>query len=282
MRLHHVASVPVVPAVLALTALAGCGDQPATVESGQSPEDLRGRTFVSTSVTEGDQPRQLVADSVVRVEFTEDGRLISDAGCNTGQGAAQLDDGRLVVEDYGTTEMGCPSGLNEQDAWFADFIGAEPSWRLSGDDLTLSTEETRITMQDREVAQPDQPLEGTRWTLDSFHSGDGPDATARHSAAMEKAWVRFVDGKIDAHGGCNGLGGEATVQEADTGYTITFGPLIGTKMACAPDIMEVEQQLADVLTGTVTATVDGDTLQLSNERGNGAVLIAKPKGDASD
>lgn len=273
MRLHQLASVP---AVLALALLTGCGDEPATVDSGGSPDDLRGRTFVSTSVTERDKPRELAGDSVVRMEFTDDGRLVSDAGCNIGQGDVQLDDGKLVVDGYGTTEMGCPGDLSEQDAWLADFIAAGPSWRLSGPDLTLSTEETRITMQDREVAQPDQPLEGIRWTLDSLSAGDDPNSGVQHSTAMEKAWVRFADGKVEANGGCNGLGGEAKVQENNAGYTITFGPLVGTMMACEPEIMDVENQLSGVLTGKVTATIDADKLRLTNDKGLSAELVAKP------
>lgn len=272
MRLLQLASVP---AVLALAVLTGCGDEPATVDSGGSADELRGRTFVSTEVTEQDEPRELMDGSVVRMQFTDDGRLIVDAGCNTGQGDVQLDDGRLVVADYGTTEMGCPGKLNDQDSWLREFIAGEPSWRLSGNDLTLSMERTRITMEDREVAQPDQTLEGTRWTLESFTAGD-PDGSVRHSAEMEKAWLRFADGLVEAHGGCNGLGGDATVQETDAGYTITFGPLIGTKMACAPEIMDVESQLAGILTGEVTATIDADQLRLSNAKGVGAVLAAKP------
>lgn len=276
MRLRRLAAIP---AALALAVLAGCGDEPSTVRSGQSPDDLRGRTFISTEVTERDRSRELVDDSVVRLEFTADGRLIANAGCNTGQGDVRLDDGKLVVEGYGTTEMGCPGGLNEQDAWLADFIAARPSWRLSGDELTLSAEETRITMRDRAVVQPDLPLEGTTWTLESFVDGSGPDASVRHSAAMEQAWLRLADGRAEAHGGCNGMGGDAEIAETDAGYTVTFGPLIGTKMACRPEIMTVENQLASVLTGKVTATIDANMLTLSTPKGIGATFRGEPAGD---
>lgn len=258
-----------------LAGVAGCGDEPATTNAGESPDDLRGRTFVSTRVVEDGQPRELAEGSVVRVEFTDDGRLVSNAGCNTGQGTVRLDGGRIVVDNYGMTEMGCSDELADQDTWLAEFFGSRPTWRLSGHDLTLRAEGTRIIMTDREVAEPDRPLEGTTWRLDGFVADTGTDdATASHSAAMEQAWLRITDGRVEAHSGCNGLGGDVTVEETNAGYRITFGPLIGTKMACEPEVMEVERQLTEVLAGTVTATVDANRLRLVNANGAAADLVA--------
>jgi len=51
-------------------------------------QDLWGRTFLSTAVTEGDQDRPLVPGTRLRVTF-EDGFVRADAGCNhlTGRAA---------------------------------------------------------------------------------------------------------------------------------------------------------------------------------------------------
>jgi putative lipoprotein len=52
-----------------------------------------------------------------------------------------------------------------------------------------------------------------------------------------KAMIEIAaDGKITGSAGCNRISGKATI----TGAYISFGPMISTKMACAPDVMDRE------------------------------------------
>ena len=54
--------------------------------------------------------------------------------------------------------------------------------------------------------------------------------------------------------------GSAPVTITDT--TITFGPLVLTRMACPEPQTTLENTVVAVLDGEVTYTIDGDTLQL--------------------
>lgn len=52
-----------------------------------------------------------------------------------------------------------------------------------------------------------------------------------------------VDGKVTGSGGCNRIRGGMTINEA----RISFGPMISTKMACAPAIMNQESDFLSAL-----------------------------------
>jgi heat shock protein HslJ len=149
--------------ILLALGLAGCGrgtvsEAGATDAPGREPW---GRTFLSTSVTENGQARPLVAGTRITLNFVEDGhRLGAQAGCNSMGGPARFADGRLVVGDMATTEMGCDAPRHAQDEWLARFLTSRPEWSRSGADLTLDNGTTRVVLQDREVADPDPGPDG--------------------------------------------------------------------------------------------------------------------------
>lgn len=67
-------------------------------------------------------------------------------------------------------------------------------------------------------------------------------------------------GRYSASGGCNGIGGEYTLQKNNG---ITFSRGISTMMACAD--MSIEQGLRTLFDNANIYMVDGDTLTLSNK-----------------
>jgi len=52
-----------------------------------------------------------------------------------------------------------------------------------------------------------------------------------------------ADGRVSGSGGCNHIAGQAEIQ----GERITFGPMISTKMACAPAVMDQESKFLAAL-----------------------------------
>ena len=82
-------------------------------------------------------------------------------------GAYVINGERLAVEQMMTTEMACEPALMEQDQWLAALLdGAIVA--LAGDTLTLAKDGDRLSLLDREVADPDRPLIGTRWIVDGL------------------------------------------------------------------------------------------------------------------
>ena len=61
-----------------------------------------------------------------------------------------------------------------------------------------------------------------------------------------------ADGTVTGHGGCNGFGGSATIEDDK----IAFGPMAGTLMACAEAIMNQERKFHDALSRTASFAID--------------------------
>jgi heat shock protein HslJ len=74
------------------------------------------------------------------------------------------------------------------------------------------------------------------------------------------------DGTITGTSGCNGLGGDYSVE----GDQITFGEFVSTLMACDDPIMAQEEAAHRVMTDTATYSIEGDTLTITN---NDNVLV---------
>lgn len=252
--------VPALLAILALTATA-CGDESAPRTDPPSGTTLTGRSFLSTQVMSGGQPKTLVPGTRIRATFHDDGRVTVDAGCNQLGTRLSPDGASLGGDGVSMTEMGCDQPRQAQDSWVAAFLGAGPAVRLSGDTLTVSSSDTTITLIDRKIAEPDKPLAGTTWRLSGEVSGD----TASSSAAAGKAYLRFAAGKVTGSTGCNELSGTATV----AGDRITFEGIGLTRRACAGDQARIEQLLQRTLTGTLTYQIEAGTLHLRQSTTNG-------------
>lgn len=257
-------------------AAAACGDQTAQTTPGGSGSDgsgseLRGRTFLSSSVTDNGKPYPLVSGTQISLWFPEDGRLVANAGCNTiGGDKVDLSGGKLTVEGLGTTEMGCDAPRHKQDEWLIRVLEAGPTWKLADSTLTITSGATVLTLVDKKVAKPDLPLEGTKWTVNTIFTGD----VASNTAGMEKAYLVFADGKVTGSSGCNSLSGTAKV----SGTEITFGPIVTTKMGCPDPLMQVEKSVLLVLKGTVPFSIDSDSLTLNHPQGaNGLGLTGTAK-----
>jgi heat shock protein HslJ len=74
------------------------------------------------------------------------------------------------------------------------------------------------------------------------------------------------DGTVGGSGGCNSLGGTYKVD----GSQITFSDITSTLMACDDVRMAQESAVTQVLSGTATYEIDGNTLTLTN---NDMVLV---------
>src|SRR5690606_28994967 len=147
------------------------------------------------------------------------------------------DGDQLVVDNVGGTEMGCDSERHEQDEWLAAFLQGRPTLALEGETLTLDDGTDTIVLVDREIADPDRPLEGTEWVVNSIVDGDAVSSVP--GAPDVEAWLRFEDGRMEGFDGCNSFGGDAEVGERSVAVQNVVSTLIG----CIGD----KGQLADAV-----------------------------------
>jgi heat shock protein HslJ len=241
-------------------ALSACGS-----ESGAGGS-LDGKTYLSVSVTEDGKPKQLAPNTRIQLQFLDDGRLTASAGCNTMGGKVSTGGGKLAVKELAITDMGCDALRGAQDNWLADLLQGQPTWKLDAGKLTVAKGSTALVFQDRETAEPNKPLDGTKWALETVISGQ----TASHPMGSEQAYFTINGERITGSTGCNSFQGIVS----RTGNKLTFGELSTTRKACTGDQATLEKAILDGLKTEVTYTIEANHLKLRTVDGNGLDLTA--------
>jgi heat shock protein HslJ len=255
-------SIPTLLCALAIAGLflAGCGSEPEAAP-------LDGRDFLSTAVSQDGQPRQMVRDTRISLGF-DSGAMAASAGCNIMSGPYRVDGGLLIVEDLAVTEMGCEPDLQAQDEWLIAFFLGQPQLTLADAQLTMATDDTTIEFVDREVAEPDLPLVGPLWTVDSLISVDSVSSLPAGASAS----LRFDEGgRFTVETGCNSGGGGFSAENG----TLVLTDMFITERACdgAPDQLE-QAVLAVLLAESITYAVDGQQLTLT--AGEAGLILRGP------
>ena len=115
----------------------------------------------------------------------------------------------------------------------------------------------------------EKSLQGT-WALTAY----GPEGAGTPVAPDSQASIAFnEDGTLTGSSGCNGFGGEYTVD----GDEIEFSGLVSTLMACEELLMTQEGTVFKVLDGTASYKIDGDTLTITKD-GTALVFTASEAG----
>ncbi len=232
-----------------------------------TPVGLDGRTFVSARVTDGGADRPLVPGTQIQLRF-DNGQLSADAGCNTMGGSYRLANGRLLVEEMAMTAIGCDGPRHEQDDWLAEFLGSGPTIAVSAHDLALTDGDTEIRFVDGAAAQPDRPIVGTLWAVDSLLKAD----IASSVPAGTTATLQFAaDGTVAINAGCN----TGQAQVTTDGTRVSFGEIGLTRRACAGPEGQLEAGVLSVL-GAPQAELSVENGVMTIDTGQEAlVLVAR-------
>jgi heat shock protein HslJ len=250
-------------AVMLLASVAGCARS--NDHTGGTGSGLpAGRTFLSTAIIADGQPVAWQGRIDLRFSSTQ---VSGSGGCNQLSGLARLSGGKLLVSSLASTDMACREPRMAQDRWLADFLTAGPTWRLDGDTLTLSTGAKQLTMLDREVADPDKPLAGGRWLIDTLISGD----TAGSVPVGVEPYLQFAaDRTFTGSDGCNRIQG----QYSYAGDQLLLSRITSTKMSCADPAATVARAVNAVLGGPITATIEASRLTMTGQNGAGLAAHA--------
>jgi heat shock protein HslJ len=118
-----------------------------------------------------------------------------------------------------------------------------------------------LTLSGCNLGQASASLIGT-WNLTAYGSSASPSPALTDSGAQI---IFKEDETVVGNSGCNDFGGNYTVQ----GDQITFSEIVSTLKLCEL-LMEQEEAMYQVLTGTATYRIEGNTLTLTN---NDRVLV---------
>ncbi|MFD4674220.1 META domain-containing protein [Lentzea sp. NPDC058450] len=232
----------VAAAVAAVLLIGGCtGESPST---GAAPGIERNKIYLSTSVVDQGEQRTLLYSTRIGLTFTDDGKLRASAGCNDLSGQVSMDGGKLAFLDSSATDMSCGAGgmpgLAEQEQWLWKVLKGEPSWRLDGKNLVLTTANVEIVLAQEMIAR----LEGTRkvaYVISANSSLPVPEGV--------DAEVTFKEGVITVTSGCfDGTSRRADGKQYEVDdQTIRFGGLVLSLENCSAAEMEVDNTLLRIL-----------------------------------
>jgi heat shock protein HslJ len=127
---------------LALTACGGGSS------AGGDPQTLIGTSYAVTAITIDGADQEVIAP--VEITFAADSISV-ETPCNGMSGPVTYADTTLTVGALAATKMACEPALMEQDQVVADALAANPTWQVTGGQLTLTGGSTVITA---DAAQP--------------------------------------------------------------------------------------------------------------------------------
>ena len=225
-----------------------------------------GKTYLSVSVQEDGAERPLVPGTRIRVQIRKDGVLIARAGCNELSGGIMLDDGVLRFQSSETiedgvlrfasgpiqTQMGCGPEFGAQEDWVFGFLLHEPEWTVDGDTFTLTNGRTTFVLLDTRLAEPDPPLDGTLWTVESV-VGDRRDYNGVVPATLT------LNGTL-ATGSTGSSAFTATVARDNDKLTFTLLGITPTNPTGRA--ADLEQAFLDALSTPLTYTLKANRLRL--------------------
>jgi heat shock protein HslJ len=209
---------------------------------GAAPSPM-GHTYLSTAVTENGEPKQLVPKTRIRVEFARTP--------NQNRGGPR-------VYDVLRVHAGCNR---------IDTAVAAGELQVDSEELMLTSGGTTITLLNKKIAEPDLPLDGIRWKVDTTIT----NADLRHHRYnTEPAWIRIDGEHLTGWTGCNELSGTVTRNKTQ----LTFTGVTTTDRTCTGETAEVQSEILATLRTAVTYTIDHNNLTLLAPSGIGLDLKA--------
>lgn len=274
MKQNRTGKLPFLPGIAGLMVLvpvlvaAACtGNTPAL--GGPSPDGTR---WALTGYHSGGQLIAPLAGTTVTLEFSKDNSITGSAGCNRYLAGYVLKGTKITIGQAVSTEMYCMgSDVMEQEQAYLALLSQAASVTSGDDRLTFTDAQgTPILSFARIVPPAPEPLAGTNWTLDSFHTGDAVSSVISGTTITA---VFDAEGRVSGSAGCNHFFGSYTV----TGSSLAISSLGSTKMNCpGRGIMLQEGTYLASLGRTAGFTIRGNRLSLSDA--NGTMLLSFTKG----
>lgn len=205
----------------------------------------------------------VILGTEITAEFTPDGALAGDGGCNSYFGSYEVDGESISIGQMGMTEMACmePEGVMDQEQQFLAALQTAATYRIQADKLEMRTADGALAVSF--VARPAATLAGSSWDVISYNNGSEAVVSVIIGTELTAEFVE--DGRLSGSAGCNTYNAS---YETD-GDSITIGPAASTRMACGePEgIMEQEMQYLAALETAATYRIDGDRMEMRTADG---------------
>ena len=198
------------------------------------------------------------------------GRLHGFGGCNRLAGGYSVDRDRLTISAMAGTMMACSDEIMPIERAFAKALSGTLSFNVVDGRLTLgpdSASEPVLVF----VATPPPQLEGIDWKVSGFNNGRSAVVSPLIDTAIT---VKFDDGRLSGHAGCNRFDGAYTRD----GAQFSVGSAVATtRMQCADDVMQQEREFLAAVQSAVTWAIDIGMLDM--HRADGERVLTASRAD---
>jgi heat shock protein HslJ len=253
---RRVAGPRTVAAVLLVVALMSLA-QPARIRAQQV---LAGTNWNVQAYNDGyGNKSSVVPGSQLTLNFGTDGTVSGDTGCNTFSGSYTVSGPAITFGAMATTLRACTDpSLSAQEQAYLAALAKTTGYQISGDQLALNDANGY-----RQVAllATSSSLAGTAWRILSINNGN--QAVVSVVAGTVVTLVLGDDGLANGSTGCNDY---RTVYVSDPS-SLSFGPVLTTRRACADTLASQEQSLLAALAASSTYTIDGNLLTVRDDGG---------------
>jgi heat shock protein HslJ len=239
--------------------------------TGQPDVHLEGTRWTLTGYVEDGRPAQPLAGTSITLEFRTDHRIGGSAGCNLYFASYDVSGTKITIGQAGSTEMYCGTpGVMEQESTYLSLLSTVKSVTADDNHLTLSDAQgTPVLSFARIVPRLPEPLVGTTWRLESFHTADAVSSVISGTTITA---VFEEDGRVTGSAGCNTYFARYNL----TGNLLSIGTIGTTKMYCsAPGVMQQESTYLALLGKVTTFNIEGEHMSVADA--GGATLLSYAK-----
>lgn len=223
----------------------------------------------------GEDSKAAFAGNTPSIQFNfDDNTLSGNGGCNTYAGGFTLtEQNSFSAPNLITTTMACMEPNKESD-FFAALSTPELSISMSKDSVLTFTSGKDVVLEFVKGEAPQQTMDESIVTAETLAGNwelvaiDGGDVAALFADGVPTI-VFSEDSKVSGNAGCNTYRASYNLEK----NTITFGPLMSTKMACPS--LKGEDLFTSLLANPVQVVVDGEKLTFFND---GNVILEFSKG----
>lgn len=279
------AGAAVVAMLLGIGGLGSSNESP----SADTVATLPGRVFTGTHLVLDGKSRPLnPADGITLGFNRNEARMGAFNGCSDFNSAYQISNGRLLsVGEASSSGVGTEKCSDKENVALGerldDFYFTGPTIQISDSSITLRGSGVELTLNDRELADPDLPLQGTRWEMNMSAydiTGYGSGSPGVSGGPQVHGSLHFSDTEVIGTVECTDFRGPALL----TDHTISIGKMQLKKHApCRVDASSDSvtdqsnrtQSVLSRLSGLMDWNIASGTLALHHSDGSGLKLSSE-------
>jgi heat shock protein HslJ len=179
------------------------------------------------------------------------GRVEGFGGCNQFTGTYTLDGDRLTINSLATTMKACPPAVMALETAVTRSLAGAFRVEVRERMLTLTATAGHV-LAFEEAREP--ALDSGEWRVTGFNNGRQAVVSPLDKT---KLWVRFAQGRVHGHAGCNTFRATYTVD----GNRLAIGPMAVTRKACTPaGVMAQEREFLAALRSVTTWAIDARSM----------------------